>query len=92
MFPGIDPSNQPTNPSAVTLGFQVHYSQSETIGVIPVSGYGKKHGQNIKALDWLAAIEGEMDTCLQTCRFAAAEKYIGHLPVDGCDADNKHVY
>lgn len=50
MFPGIDPFNQPINPSAVMLGFQVHYLQPETIEVIPVSGYANKRNQSTKAL------------------------------------------
>lgn len=92
MFPGIDPFNQPTNPSAVMLGFQVHYLRPNTISVIPTSGYGNKHNQSNKALEWLATTEGETDARLQTCRSAAGEKYIGRLPVDGYDPENKIVY
>lgn len=57
MFPEIDPFDQPTNPSAVMLGFQVHYLQPTTIGIIPNAGYGNKHNQSTSALEWLACIE-----------------------------------
>lgn len=92
MFPGIDPFNQPTNPSAVKRGFQVHYLQPDTIGAIPVSGYGNKHNQSTKALEWLTFLEGELDARMQTCRSRVGEKYTGHLPVDGYDPETKHVY
>lgn len=59
MFPGIDLFDQPTNSSAVMLGFQVHYLQLDTIGVISNVGYGNKHNQSTKAMEWLAVIEAK---------------------------------
>lgn len=50
-----------------------------------MSWYGNKHNQSIKALEWLATVEGETDRRFQTCRLAAGGKYIDHLPVDGYD-------
>lgn len=57
MFLGTDPFDQLTNSSAVMLGFQMHYLQPDTIGVIPDARYGNKHKQSTKALEWLAALE-----------------------------------
>lgn len=92
MFPKIDPLDQPTNFSAGMLGFLAHYLVSDTIGVIPVSGCSNKYNQSTKALEWLATLEGKLDTTLQTCRSSAVKKYVGHLPVGGYYPERHHVY
>lgn len=62
MFSGIDPSYQPTNSSAEMLGFQVHYLRPSTIGVISNAGYGNKHNQSTKTMEWLAVTEAKRGT------------------------------
>lgn len=57
MVPEIDTFDQSTNRSAVILGFQVHYLQPDTIGVIPNAGYGNKYNQSTEALQWLVTLE-----------------------------------
>ncbi|XP_055345824.1 uncharacterized protein LOC129593479 [Paramacrobiotus metropolitanus] len=89
MFPGIDPFDSVTNPSAVLLAFQVHYLKPNTIGIIPPGGYGGRQNQSFKGFQWLSHIERQLqekqpEDFLQTARSAAGEKLLDDkICVDG---------
>ncbi|XP_055339072.1 uncharacterized protein LOC129588733 [Paramacrobiotus metropolitanus] len=92
LFPGIQCFEQPTNPSAVMLGFQVHFLAEKCIGIMPSSGYGSRHNQSNKALEWMAHMERISGVKIQTCRSPGGEKRIKQFPVDGWDPVEKTVY
>lgn len=83
MFPEIDPFDSPTNLSVLLLGFQVHYLQSDRIGIIPNVGYGNEYNQSSSASEWVACIVEKSGDRLQTCRSPGLGKYIGNVPGDG---------
>ncbi|XP_055334971.1 uncharacterized protein LOC129586016 [Paramacrobiotus metropolitanus] len=85
LFPGLDPFDEPTNPSAVMKAFQVHYLQPETIGILPANGYGRAHNQSDKAIQWMTWFENRTGTEVRHARKLEGELYIGPYPVDGFD-------